>query len=229
LIHDQAYPAFTGLSFLILPEPVKALCQALEAWDGYSGQHSVRVTRIALQFARYLGLPPEVSKILRTAGYLHDIGKLAIDNAILLKPGLLTPREWVFVENHPGLGKKLVEPLGLAAPEVDLILHHHERWDGLGYPAGLSRDNITVTCQVLALADCYDALTSDRPYRRGRAHREALAEVKRVAGRQFRYELALEFIELMVSLAHLKEEAEKGKEKSRGYVSRLPGRVEILS
>lgn len=228
MINNQVYPAFTGLSFLILPEPVKALCQALEAWDRYSAHHSVRVTRIALQFVRYLGLPPEVGKILRIAGYLHDIGKLAIDNAILLRPGLLTPKERVLMENHPVLGKKMVEPLGLSAPEVDLILHHHERWDGLGYPAGLSRDNIPFSCQVLALADCYDALTSDRPYRRGRAQREALAEIKSVAGRQFRYELALEFIEMMVSLAHIKEEAEKRKEKSRGYLFRLPGRVELF-
>ncbi len=213
IINQADHVWFRGLSFFSLPEPIAALFQALEAWDLYSAQHSVRVTKVALRFAHYLGLPLEVVRILGTAGYLHDIGKLAIDHAILRKTGPLTHEEWALVKHHPVIGQRMVEPLGLGVQAENLILHHHERWNGRGYPQGLRQEEIPLPCQILALADCYDALTHDRPYRRARSRFEALGEIEAAAGTQFRRELAREFIDMIASQAQVKI-AGKGKEKS---------------
>lgn len=178
-------------------ESVKALVRSLEARDPYTGQHSARVTKMALSFGRYLGLPPEELESLETASYLHDVGKVGIGDAILLKPEPFTAEEWQIIRRHPVIGEKIVQPLGLKPQETDLILHHHERWDGRGYPHGLSGHELSHLCTIVSLADCYDALTTDRPYRCRRPLREAVQEIQDSAGTQFNPELAREFIEMI--------------------------------
>jgi len=180
-------------------ESIKALMRTLSARDPYTGQHSNRVTNIALDFARSLNLPAHDLETLANAGYLHDIGKIGISDAILLKPGPLTPDERAAIETHPLIGERIVEPLGLGPQEKDLILLHHERWDGTGYPYGLEGSKIPFLCRLLSLADVFDALTSDRPYRRAFTVPQAIAEIEAQGGRQLDPDLSQSFIRLVHS------------------------------
>jgi len=192
----------TEINAVKLTASIKGLFLSLARRQAYTALHSLRVTRNSLLFADYLGIPPEDQEALRIGGCLHDIGKIAIGDAALLKPGVLSREERTLIEAHPVIGQKLAKALGLESRGEDLILHHHERWDGLGYPEGLARDEISLLCQILALADCYDALTTDRCYRRACTQAEALAEIRASAGSQFRSELAQEFIEMISSSSH---------------------------
>jgi putative nucleotidyltransferase with HDIG domain len=182
-----------------LLESIKALVRSLEARDPYTGQHSARVTEIVSHFARHVGLPPDELASLKTASYLHDIGKVGISDFILLKDGPLTPEERAVIQTHPLIGGKIVEPLGLRPREKDVILYHHERWDGGGYPFGLAGESIPFYSRLLALADVYDALTTDRPYRQRCSIPEALAEIQAHAGTQFDPHLAREFVDMLSS------------------------------
>lgn len=182
-----------------LLESIKALVRSLEARDPYTGQHSARVTEIVSHFARHLGLPADELASLKTAGYLHDIGKVGISDFILLKDGPLTPEERTVIQTHPLIGGKIVEPLGLRPREKDVILYHHERWDGRGYPFGLAGEAIPFYARLLTLADVYDALTTDRPYRQRCSIPEALAEIQAHAGTQFDPHLSREFVDMLSS------------------------------
>jgi putative nucleotidyltransferase with HDIG domain len=184
---------------ILRQESVNALMRTLSARDPYTGHHANRVTNVALAFGRSLGLPAQDLEALATAGYLHDIGKVGISDSILLKPGPLTAEERAVVETHPLIGAKIVEPLGLRPQEKNIILLHHERWDGLGYPYNLSGVKIPFLCRLLALADVFDALTSDRPYRRALTVSKALAEIDKQAGKHFDPDLATQFILLIDS------------------------------
>jgi HD-GYP domain-containing protein (c-di-GMP phosphodiesterase class II) len=181
-------------------ESIKALLRTLSARDPYTGYHSNRVTNLALTFARSLSLSSLELAALTNAGYLHDIGKIGVSDAILLKPGPLTPAERAVIETHPLIGEKIVEPLGFTSQEKDLILLHHERWDGRGYPRGLQGNNIPFLCRVLALVDVFDALTSDRPYRQAFTVPEALAEIEAQAGYQFDPDLSYKFVNLLIAM-----------------------------
>jgi putative nucleotidyltransferase with HDIG domain len=186
-----------GGSLIFRQESIKALLRTLSARDPYTGHHSNRVTNIALTFARSLGLDTQDMEVLANAGYLHDIGKIGVSDSILLKPGPLTPEERAIIETHPRIGEKIVEPLGFKSQEKDLILLHHERWDGQGYPHGLQGSSIPYLCRLLALADVYDALSSDRPYRQAFTTPEALAEIEAQAGHQFDPDLTRKFVQLV--------------------------------
>lgn len=177
-------------------ESIKALLRTLSARDSYTGYHSIRVTNLVLNFARSLGLSSQEMKVLSNAGYLHDIGKIGISDTILLKPGPLTPSERAIIQTHPLIGEKIVEPLGFTSQEKELILLHHEHWDGRGYPQGLQGNSIPFLCRLLALADVFDALTSTRPYRQAFTVSEALEEIEAQAGRQFDPDLTHKFIHL---------------------------------
>lgn len=133
---------------------------------------------------------------LRWGAYLHDLGKLAIPDSILKKPGKLEPEEWERMQAHTTLGEEMARRLGfLPQATLQVIRHHHERWDGSGYPDGLAGEAIPLLARVFALADVYDALTSERPYKRAWSHEEALAEIRRQAGRHFDPELARIFLQ----------------------------------
>ncbi len=191
-----------GEALIFRQESIKALLRTLSARDPYTGVHSNRVTNIALMFARFLGLSSQELQALSNAGYLHDIGKIGVSDSILLKPGPLTPEERAIIETHPLIGEKIVEPLYLNSREKDLILLHHEHWNGRGYPFGLSGTNIPFLCRVLSLADVFDALTSDRPYRKAFSVPEALAEIEVQTGRQFDPDLARKFIHMVESVGY---------------------------
>jgi HD-GYP domain-containing protein (c-di-GMP phosphodiesterase class II) len=147
-----------------------------------------------------LGLSPQDLEVLSNAGYLHDIGKIGVSDSILLKPGPLTPDERALIETHPLIGEKIVEPLGFRSQEKNLILLHHERWDGKGYPYGLQGSGIPFLCRLLALADVFDALSSDRPYRQAFALPDALAAIEAQAGSQFDPDLTRKFVQMIDGL-----------------------------
>ena len=183
--------------FSNLYDTLTALINSLEARDPYSRHHSIRVTHIAVNLAKKLHLAAELVDSLRLAGALHDIGKIGIPDAILLKPDKLSPEEADIIRQHPVIGDNIVAPLNLLPRERALILHHHERWDGTGYPMGLAGEEIPILSRIIALADSYDAITSDRPYRKCRTHDEALAEIAAHAGSQFDPDLTRQFVEIM--------------------------------
>jgi putative nucleotidyltransferase with HDIG domain len=190
-------PAIFGGNLIFRQESVKALLRTLSARDPYTGHHSNRVTNIALTFGRSLNLSPQEMEALSNAGYLHDIGKIGVSDSILLKPGPLTKEERGIIETHPLIGEKIVEPLGFSPQEKDLILLHHERWDGQGYPHGLQGSNIPYLCRLLSLADVFDALSSDRPYRQAFSTSDALAEIEAQSGRHFDPDLTRQFVQLV--------------------------------
>jgi diguanylate cyclase (GGDEF)-like protein len=161
-----------------------SLAKAVDARDAYTGSHSERVSDFAARVATKLGLDAEQVELTRLAGSLHDLGKLAIPEEILRKPGELTDSERLVLERHPQIGFRMLDSLGVD-PVADVVLHHHERWDGDGYPDGLYGEEIPLGARIIFVADAFDAMTSDRVYRPRRSHEEALAELRRCAGTQF--------------------------------------------
>jgi diguanylate cyclase (GGDEF)-like protein/putative nucleotidyltransferase with HDIG domain len=161
-----------------------SLARAVDARDVYTGSHSQRVADLAARTARRLGLPEEEVELTRLAASLHDLGKLAIPEEILRKPGPLTDPERMVLERHPQIGFRMLESLGVD-PVADWVLHHHERWDGSGYPDGLPGDEIPLGARIIFVADAYDAMTSERVYRRRVDPEQAIAELRRCAGSQF--------------------------------------------
>lgn len=164
---------------------VVSLAFALEARDPYTKGHSDRVKRYCRAIASQMGLPTKQIQELERAASLHDIGKIAIPDAILGKPGRLTPPEFAQIQQHPEKSIDLIRLLPNPQNTLLAIRHHHERTDGKGYPDGLSNDNIPFEARILAVADAYDALTSERPYRTGFTHEEALRILKEKAGTQW--------------------------------------------
>jgi diguanylate cyclase (GGDEF)-like protein/putative nucleotidyltransferase with HDIG domain len=161
-----------------------SLAHAVDGRDAYTGRHSYMVGELASRIAKRMGLPREEIELARLAGRLHDIGKLAIPEEILRKPGPLNDPERLVLERHPQIGFRMLESLGIE-PVATWVLHHHERWDGRGYPDGLSEEEIPLGSRILFVADAYDAMTSDRVYRPKLSHEEAIAELERCAGAQF--------------------------------------------
>ena len=161
-----------------------SLARAVDARDAYTGSHSERVADLAARLAMRLGVDREQVELTRLAGSLHDLGKLAIPEEILRKPGPLSETERLVLERHPQIGFRMLESLGVD-PVADWVLHHHERWDGSGYPDGLPGDEIPLGARIIFVADAYDAMTSDRVYRDRLTDDEAIAELERCAGSQF--------------------------------------------
>ncbi len=177
---------------------VRALGLALEARDQETKGHTDRVTALALRLGHAAELQPESRETLRLGAYLHDIGKITVPDAILLKPGSLTPEERQTMQEHVVSGERFSAALGFLGEEVlEVIRGHHERWDGTGYPAGLAGTKIPLLARIFALVDVYDALVSERPYKHAWTSQKALAELAAQAGRQFDPVLTQLFLDLM--------------------------------
>jgi len=173
---------------------IVSLQTALEEKDRYTAGHSMRVTRYAEGIGRELSLAENDLWLLTTAGKLHDIGKLMIELSFINKPGPLSPDEWETMKKHPIIADRILAPLPFLEETRPIIRHHHERMDGSGYPDGLSGDEVDELTQILAVADSYDAMTSNRSYRRSLTMDEALAELVDCAERFWRFEIVDAFI-----------------------------------
>jgi len=164
---------------------LKSLVNALEAKDLYTGKHSERVTRYATETAGVLGCPGAQIESMQTVGYLHDIGKIGVRDSILNKPGPLTSEEYELVKKHPSIGESIVSELGLTPEERSIVRHHHERWDGTGYPDGLAGEQIPILARIVSVVDAFDAMTSKRAYRDSMSFEESIAELQKNGGKQF--------------------------------------------
>ena len=162
----------------------ESLAKAVDERDAYTGSHSQRVGEYSARIARRLGADESAVELTRLAGNLHDLGKLAIPEDVLRNPDSLSEAERLMLERHPQIGYRMLESLGVQ-PVAEWVLHHHERWDGAGYPNRLSGDQIPLGARIIFVADAYDAMTSDRAYRTAIPHEDALAELERCAGTQF--------------------------------------------
>jgi diguanylate cyclase (GGDEF)-like protein len=171
-----------------------SLAKAVDARDAYTGSHSQRVGELAARIAQRMDADPELIELIRLAGSLHDLGKLAIPEEILRKPAPLTDAERMVLERHPQIGYRMLESLGVD-PVADWVLHHHERWDGAGYPDGRSGEQIPLGARIIFVADAFDAMTTDRVYRRKLTIDDALIELHRCSGTQFDPEVVAAFSE----------------------------------
>lgn len=184
----------------------------IEARDPYTGGHVWRVSQIAKLLALKHGLDKDEAVHVSIGGYLHDLGKVGIPDTILRKKDKLDEAEFETIKTHPSIGQRLVSEHPLGALVLDMILHHHERLDGKGYPEGLDGGDITLHAQIISLADAFDALTSTRPYHTGKTIGEATSILKEASGSQFRPELvtALEALTLRPELAHIVGHSDEG-------------------
>jgi putative nucleotidyltransferase with HDIG domain len=164
---------------------LKALITTIGVRDFYTKEHSDRVTMYALRIAEAMALPPEELDTLRFGGYLHDIGKIGVRDSVLLKPGELSDGEMEEIRCHAAIGDEIVKPIRFFDRERKVIRHHHERYDGKGYPDGIGGEEIPGIARILAVADTYDAMTSERPYRKALSRQAAVAELDRCSGAQF--------------------------------------------
>src|SRR3954465_1871586 len=164
---------------------VRALSNAVEARDAYTGKHAERVTASGTELARAAGVSVEESPQIEFGFLLHDIGKVAVPDAILFKTSRLTEEEHALIVQHPVVGAEILRDVDFIGEGKLVVRHHHERWDGTGYPDGLAGDEIPLAARVFAVADTLDALTTDRPDRPGSGWTDARAEIRRFSGTQF--------------------------------------------
>ena len=164
---------------------LERVARAVDARDGYTAQHSRRVCELAVEMGRLLGLDARRLHHLSDAALFHDVGKLSVPDSILLKPGPLTPSEWEVMRGHSVEGARLLERLGLDEAAVAAVRHHHENFDGSGYPDGLAGDEIPLIARIIHVVDAFDSMISDRAYRPARPMLEAIHELRGATGEQF--------------------------------------------
>ncbi len=178
-------------------DTLSVLTSSIDAKDSYTHGHSQRVTELSLGLGKLIPLAKEDLENLKIGGLLHDIGKIGIPEQILNKPGRLSDEEFNVIKSHPDLGVKILEKVEFLGKIVPMIKHHHERFDGRGYPNGLSGTSIPLPARIIAIADTFDAMTSHRPYRRAMEVKDALDEIRRCKGSQFDPDLADLFIDMI--------------------------------
>ena len=164
---------------------LEALARAIDARDPYTFEHSSRVAAISLEIAEGLRLAPDGRRALQRSGLLHDVGKIGVQDRILLKNGPLTDEEWAVIRRHPSIGFDMLKDVAFLRESMDGIRHHHERWDGAGYPDGLKGEAIPLQARIVGVADAFDAMTSDRAYRKGFSVEFSVRAVRNGAGSQF--------------------------------------------
>jgi putative two-component system response regulator len=166
-----------------------ALARAVDAKDRYTEAHTERVASNSKTLAAWVGLPSAELEAVYRGAMIHDIGKIGVPDAVLMKPGKLDPDEWQLMKMHPVIGEEIARPLRSAATLLPIIRHHHENVDGTGYPDGLRGDEISLPARIVAICDAFDAIISDRPYRRGRPQADALRILEGEAGTHWDSEL----------------------------------------
>jgi putative nucleotidyltransferase with HDIG domain len=176
---------------------IEGWSKTLEMRDKETEGHTQRVTHLTLQLAERLGIQAEMLPHVRRGCILHDIGKMAVPDSILLKPGPLTEEEWAVMHTHPTLAYEMLLPIEYLQPALDIPYCHHEKWDGTGYPRGLKGASIPLPARIFAVVDVWDALTSDRPYRKAWSRTEALKYIRDQAGRHFDPKVVEEFLKLI--------------------------------
>jgi ribonuclease P protein subunit RPR2 len=164
---------------------VRALANAVEARDSYTGKHAERVAAYGIELAAAAGLELAENQQMEFGFLLHDVGKVAVPDAILFKPEPLTREERCVIEQHPVVGAEILRDVEFLGDAKHVVRHHHERWDGAGYPDGLAGEDIPVAARMFSVADTLDALTTDRPYRKGRSFAEAREVIAAESGTQF--------------------------------------------
>jgi len=200
---QQTYQEIKELSL----EIIYRLAKAAEYRDEHTGSHIQRVSYYSVKIAEKIGLPPSEIELIKYGSPLHDIGKLGIPDSILLKPGALSPKEWEIMKMHTLIGSKILKGSKikyLNAAET-IALHHHERWDGTGYPHGLKGEEIPLYARIVAVADVFDALTTDRPYRKALSVDTALKIIEQESGTHFDPELANEFLKIKDEILEIRE------------------------
>ena len=175
-------------------DTTEALLLAIDAKDNYTKEHCRRVAIFAVELARKIGMDEEQIELLDKVAALHDIGKIGVREQVLNKKGPLDNHEWEEMRQHPVLGHQILQPVDFLKEVRDIMLYHHERYDGRGYPKGLKGEEIPLGARIVSLADTYDALVTDRPYRKGLSVDEAVIEIEKNKGIQFDPELAEEFL-----------------------------------
>jgi response regulator RpfG family c-di-GMP phosphodiesterase len=187
---------------------LEALGSAIETRDVATELHSRRVYGYAIAIARAHGMPESETRDLGRGVLLHDIGKIGIPDAILLKPGPLSPEEWQIMRSHPEKGRRLLERIPFLRGAIPIVYHHHERWDGTGYPMGLRGEAIPLGARIFAVADAFDALTFDRPYSRAIPVEEARERIRQAAGSHFDPAVVRTFLAMPLALlAKIREDA----------------------
>jgi len=177
-------------------ELLEVLGVALDFRDNETAGHARRVARYSFEIAKAIGCDSELLLHINRGAHLHDLGKIAIPDGILLKKGKLTPKEWEVMRTHAWIGYNLISRITLLAPVAEILLTHHERYDGAGYPRGLKGDAVPLGARIFAIADTLDAMTSDRPYRKAVPYSAAREEIAREAGRQFDPEIVKAFLSI---------------------------------
>jgi putative nucleotidyltransferase with HDIG domain len=173
-----------------------ALVAALDAREHETSDHSQRVVEYTLTIAQRLGLNGQDLEEIGRGALLHDIGKIGVPDAVLLKPGKLTPDEWVEMRKHPDIGYQMIQPIPFLSTPAEIVLSHQERFDGGGYPRKLRGNDIHIGARIFSVADTLDAMTSDRPYRMGTSFKNAMAEIQRCSGTQFDPEVVKAFLDI---------------------------------
>jgi HD-GYP domain-containing protein (c-di-GMP phosphodiesterase class II) len=171
---------------------------AMEAKDSYTKGHSENVRRYALKIARHLGLPEDRIRLIDFSSLLHDIGKMGVKEDILAKPAALSAREYEEVKQHPLIGSLMVSAIENLSVTGPIIRAHHEYYDGSGYPGGIKGDKIPIESRIISVADAFEAMTSDRPYRKAYGYKEALQRLVQASGTQFDREIVSAFVEMTI-------------------------------
>ncbi len=213
---DAAVPVTAPIDSI---EFVKVLAAALESKDSYTHGHSQRVAHYAAILGQDLGLTDRELRDLQIASFLHDIGKVGVCEQYIKKQGRLTPEEWAVVRGHPEKGAELIGPLRLGPAILSAVRHHHERVDGRGFPDRLGGTDLSTTARIVCIADAYDAMTSDRPYRRALSRDAARQELKRCGGTQF----DLEYVERFLRLLDKHPWLDEGRDPSAPDLPAAPG------
>lgn len=203
-----------------------ALVAALDAREHETSDHSQRVVQYTTAIAERMGIKGQELEEIGRGALLHDIGKIGVPDAVLLKPGKLTPDEWTEMRKHPDIGFQMIQQIPFLAVPAQIVLSHQERWDGQGYPRNLTKNEIHIGARIFSVADTLDAMTSDRPYRKGTSFGSAIQEIARCAGTQFDPDVVRAFLDIgEAGLVKIKNEMVSQKQAANGESHPEPPRA----